>query len=101
MAHIRYSLAGFVPSSGMIRGAGCLKRWILRWCLDGLFRSCIRVTRSLEQAAEAQVLTATHPLAAKGGEYFELSGAGEFYAHSSSVESHDTEKVSTPPQGPW
>lgn len=89
---------GFIPATGLIRDSGCLSRCFLRWCLDGCVAYLCRgttwcPTRTVHEGAVACTLTATHPLASTGGEYFELDANGEFFAQRSSEESYSVSQA--------
>ena len=83
---------GFIPSSGLIRDSSWLGIFFLRYCLDGAFKLCCSVTRSLDNGGTCVYLVATQPEAADGGLYFEYTRGGVLRAHSSSEESYDTAK---------
>ncbi len=83
---------GFIPASGLIRDSSCLGICFLRCCLDGVFKLCCAVTRSLDDGGTCVYLvaTATHGAATEGGQYFEYTRDGVLRAHRSSEESYDT-----------
>ena len=82
---------GFIPQTGLVREAGLLGRFFLRWILDGLMRriGVVKFTRSVDDGARVTVLCATDAAASKGGEYWELTRDGSFRTHASSDESYD------------
>jgi light-dependent protochlorophyllide reductase len=83
---------GFIPSSGLIRGASGCATFMLRYVLDGVCACCTRVTRSVEDGATCEVRCAIDPSAQEGGAYFELTREGQFEAIRSSEVSYDEAK---------
>lgn len=88
---------GFIPQTGLVREAGLLGRFFLRYVLDGLLRvmGIVKFTRTVDDGATVSVLCATDAVAATGGKYFEYTRSGVFRAHSSSEESYDEVKAKT------
>ena len=83
---------GFVPATGLIRDSGCIGKFFLRCCLDGVMKLCCSVTRTVEDAAMCQVLVATSREASTGGHYFEYTRAKQLRIQASSKESFDEGK---------
>ena len=88
---------GFIPSTGLVREAGLLGRFFLRYVLDGLLRvlGVVKFTRSIDDGARCVVLCATDAKAASGGEYFEFTREGVFQTHASSDETSSTADVAS------
>jgi len=81
---------GFIPSAGLVRDAGPVAIFFLRYILD--YMCCCRVTRSIDDGAWCEVMCAVDPKAQPGGKYFELTREGVLQDVSSSDESYDIEQ---------
>jgi len=85
---------GFIPATGLVRRAGNLGIFFLRYILDSFRYFGMGVTRSPEDGAEVIVQAGTSDVASKGGQYFKLpKGETTIIAIDSSEESMDETKA--------
>ena len=85
---------GFIPSTGLVRNSGRMGIFFLRYCLDGVFKCCCNVTRTVKDGGECVYLVTVlkEGSASEGGLYFEYNRSKELCCKDSSLDSYDDAK---------